>query len=187
MHWLVWLPVLVVGVGLIVWGAEAFAEKLGQAATRLGIGGFALALLLSGAEPEELATVVTASIRHAPGIGLGDVIGANVAMCLVALGLGAAIETLAFSSRVFLYSLAVMFILKRGSRAKEVPIGLYLHGTSKIQVSSRQAAHWHGRIGDSVPLGRFGEYLSSSFRALAPTRRVGSPSPGQKIRATDLR
>jgi cation:H+ antiporter len=102
---IVWLVVLVAGVALIVWGAEAFAENLGHAAARLGVGAFALALLLAGAEPEELATVVASSLRGAPGIGFGDIIGANVAVCLVALGVGAAITPLVFSRRVFLYAL----------------------------------------------------------------------------------
>jgi hypothetical protein len=45
----------------------------------LRVSSFALALLLAGAEPEELATGVAASLRHAPGVAFGDVIGANVA------------------------------------------------------------------------------------------------------------
>jgi cation:H+ antiporter len=52
----VWLLAFVIGVALIVWGAEAFAEHLGAASVRLGVSAFALALLLAGAEPEELAT-----------------------------------------------------------------------------------------------------------------------------------
>lgn len=103
--WAVWLVALVGGVALIVWGAERFAEHLGRAAARLGVGAFALAVLLAGAEPEELATVVTASLRGAPGIAFGDVIGANIAMCLVALGVGAVVAPLPFSGRVFRYAL----------------------------------------------------------------------------------
>ena len=83
-----WLLVAAVGIAAIVWGAEAFAEHLSSASTRLGVSAFALAILLAGAEPEELATAVTASLRHAPAIAFGDVIGANVAICLVALGVG---------------------------------------------------------------------------------------------------
>lgn len=107
-EWLLWLVVLIVGVAMIVWGAETFAEHLGRAATRLGVGAFALALLLAGAEPEELATVVTASARGAPGIAFGDIIGSNVAMCFVALGLGAVMLPLSFSRRVFMYALAAV-------------------------------------------------------------------------------
>jgi cation:H+ antiporter len=86
MHTVLQLGAVLVGVALIVWGAETFAEHLAGVSARLGVSAFALAILLAGAEPEEVATSVTASLRHAPGIALGDVIGANIAMCLVALG-----------------------------------------------------------------------------------------------------
>ena len=106
------MPEAVVAVGLvgagvvaIVWGAEHFAENLARASTRLGVSTFALALLLAGAEPEDLATAVAATLRGAPAIAFGDVIGANVTICLVALGVGAGIATLPFGRRVFCYGL----------------------------------------------------------------------------------
>lgn len=100
-----WIALALVGLAGIVWGAEAFAEHLGGAAVALGVSSFALALLLAGAEPEELATGIAASLRHAPAVAFGDVIGANVAMCLVALGIGAVIVPLPFGRRVRLYGL----------------------------------------------------------------------------------
>src|SRR5258708_14823228 len=102
---IVWILAFLAGVALIVWGAEAFAEHLGAASVRLGVSAFALALLLAGAEPEELATVVVASLRGSPGIALGDVIGANVAICLVALGVGAVISPLPFRASVMRYAI----------------------------------------------------------------------------------
>lgn len=101
-----WLALSGVGVAAIVWGAETFAEHLAAAATRLEVSAFALAILLAGAEPEELATAVTASLRDAPAIAFGDVIGANVAICLVALGVGATIAPLPFDRQVRRYALA---------------------------------------------------------------------------------
>ena len=101
-----WLAVALAGVGAIVWGAEIFAEHLAVASTRLGVSAFALAVLLAGAEPEELATSVTASLRGSPGIAIGDVIGANVAVCLVALGVGAVLAPLPFDRRVRRYAIA---------------------------------------------------------------------------------
>lgn len=100
-----WLVIALSGVALIVWGAETFAKHLAVASTRLGVSAFALALLLAGAEPEELATAVTASLRDAPAIAFGDVIGANVAICLVALGIGALIAPLPFDKGVLRYGL----------------------------------------------------------------------------------
>lgn len=102
---LLWLIVLAAGVGAIVWGAEAFAEHLGKAAVVLGVSSFALALLLAGAEPEELATAVIASLRGSPGIALGDVIGANVTICLVALGVGALVAPLPFAGSALRYAM----------------------------------------------------------------------------------
>jgi cation:H+ antiporter len=101
-----WLALAIVGTGAIVWGAETFAEHLSVASVRLGVSAFALAILLAGAEPEELATAVTASLRRAPAIAVGDVIGANIAICLVALGVGAVIAPLPFDRRVRRYALA---------------------------------------------------------------------------------
>src|ERR1700736_5983402 len=101
-----WVIAVLAGTGAIVWGAEAFAEHLAPAAVALRVSTFALALLLAGAEPEELATGVAASLRHAPAVAFGDVLGANVAMCLVALGVGACVAPLPFGRRVRHYGLA---------------------------------------------------------------------------------
>ena len=100
------LPLIAVlaGVVIIVWGAETFAEHLAAAARQLRVTNFALALLLAGAEPEELATAVAAGLRGAPAIAFGDVIGANAAICLVALGVGAVIAPLPFGPRVRRYA-----------------------------------------------------------------------------------
>lgn len=102
---LLWIIAILLGVGCIVWGAETFARHLAAASTRLGVTAFALALLLAGAEPEELATAITASIRKAPALALGDVIGANITICLVALGVGALIAPLPFRTKVLRYAL----------------------------------------------------------------------------------
>ncbi len=100
-----WVLVILASVAAIVWGAETFAEHLGAAAVRLRVSMFALSLLLAGAEPEELATALAATLRDSPGIAFGDVIGANVAICLVALGVGAIIAPLPFGTRVRRYAL----------------------------------------------------------------------------------
>jgi cation:H+ antiporter len=108
MMMVLWGLLILVGVALIVWGSELFAEHLAAAAVRLGISSFALALLLAGAEPEELATAVTASVRNLPAIAFGDVVGTNIAMCLVALGVGALIAPLPLRHRVLRYALLAL-------------------------------------------------------------------------------
>ena len=101
-----WIFALLSGAAVITWGADKFTEYLGPAASRLGVSSFALALLLAGAEPEELVTAIIAAVRGSPGIALGDVIGANVTICLVALGVGSIIAPLPFSQRVMRYAMS---------------------------------------------------------------------------------
>ena len=102
------LVLLLVGVGLIVWGAEQFAEHLAVASARLGVTTFALAVLLAGAEPEELATAVAAGLRDVPAVAFGDVVGANAAICLVALAVGALVAPLPFSPATRRYALLAL-------------------------------------------------------------------------------
>ncbi len=98
-----WLIAMGAGTAAIVWGAEKFAEHLADASKRLGVTAFALAILLAGAEPEELATVVTASARGVDGVAFGDVIGANAAIVTIALGVGAWIVTIPFGRSIQMY------------------------------------------------------------------------------------
>lgn len=95
---------MVAGTAAIVWGAEKFAEHLADASKRLGVTAFALAVLLAGAEPEELATVVTASARDVGGVAFGDVIGANAAIVTIALGVGAWVVTIPFGRSIQRYA-----------------------------------------------------------------------------------
>jgi cation:H+ antiporter len=99
-----WLTAMAGGTAAIVWGAERFAEHLADASNRLGVTAFALAVLLAGAEPEELATVLTASARGVDGVAFGDVIGANAAIITVALGVGAWTATIPFGPRIRRYA-----------------------------------------------------------------------------------
>lgn len=99
-----WLIAMAAGTAAIVWGAERFAEHLADASKRLGVTAFALAILLAGAEPEELATVVTASVRDVGGVAFGDVIGANAAIVTIALGVGAWIVTIPFGRSIQRYA-----------------------------------------------------------------------------------
>ncbi|WP_421655415.1 sodium:calcium antiporter [Leptothermofonsia sp. ETS-13] len=145
---IVWGGVIIAGVAAIVWGAEIFAKHLGEAAVRLQVSSFALALLLAGAEPEELATTIAATLRGAPAIAFGDVIGANIAICLVALGVGAIVAPLPFGQQVMRYALvgfsigiaAVSFIWDGQVTGLEgaILLALYVLYISVIWILERQ-------------------------------------------------
>lgn len=86
---LVALGLLGLGVLLLLAGAELFTEAAVKAARALGITTLALGLLAAGAEPEELFTAALAAWKQAPDIAVGDIVGTNVTILTLALGLGA--------------------------------------------------------------------------------------------------
>ena len=91
---------------LLTAGAELFAEHASAAGRRLGVTALAVGLVLAGAEPEELVTAIFASLRHHPGIAVGDAIGANVTMLTLVLGLAAVFRPLPFGRSIRVYALA---------------------------------------------------------------------------------
>ena len=95
---------LLVAAGLLVAGAELFVENAAAAAARLGVTLLATAVLLAGAEPEELLTAVLASAQDRPGLAVGDAVGANVTMLTGALGLAAVVRPLPIGARTRLYA-----------------------------------------------------------------------------------
>jgi cation:H+ antiporter len=154
------LVALAGGVALVVVGAEVFAEHLEAASRRLGVSAFALALLLAGAEPEELATTVAASLRKAPAIAFGDVIGANIAMCLVALPVGALVAPLPFGPRVRRYALLAL------------PLGVVA-----------AVVAWNGRVGR--PAGALLVALYIAYVAAIWVRERRPPALGEVAELTD--
>src|SRR5512145_322903 len=97
---------LVLGAGLLTVGAEAFAEHITEAASRLGVSVLALGVLLAGAEPEEAVTAMLAAGQGHPALAAGDAIGANLVILTVAIGLAALLTPLPVSRRVMEYAAA---------------------------------------------------------------------------------
>ena len=97
---------LVAGAGLLTAGAEAFAEHISEAASRLGVSVLALGVLLAGAEPEEAVTAMVASGQGHPALAAADAIGANLVILTVTIGLAALLTPLPVSRRVMEYAAA---------------------------------------------------------------------------------
>jgi cation:H+ antiporter len=95
---------LVLGAGLLTAGAEAFAEHISEAASRLGVTVLALGILLAGAEPEEAVTAMLASGQGHPALAAGDAIGANLVILTVTIGLAALLTPLPVGRRVMEYA-----------------------------------------------------------------------------------
>jgi len=94
------LGLLAVGTLLLVLGADWFLDGAGDLARALGVSALVVGVLLAGLEPEEMLTAAIASARGAPTLAVGNVIGTNVTMVTVALGLSALIFPMTISVRV---------------------------------------------------------------------------------------
>src|ERR1700693_1745137 len=85
------LGLLLIGTALLIVGADWFLDGAGDLARALGVSALVLGVLLAGLEPEEMLTAAIASARGAPALAVGNVIGTNVTIVTVALGLSALI------------------------------------------------------------------------------------------------
>jgi len=84
---LVALALVAAGAVLLTLGAEAFTEHIAAAARALRVSTFGLAVLAAGAEPEEAWTAAVAAYRDRPDLAAGNVIGANLVIASLTLGL----------------------------------------------------------------------------------------------------
>lgn len=77
---------LVAGLALIVWGAERFTDGAIRFAVRLALSTFFVGAVVSGLEPENLASGAAAALGGLPQIALGTVIGSTIFLLTGALG-----------------------------------------------------------------------------------------------------
>lgn len=75
-----------IGVGLVLWGAERFTDGAVRTARLFRLSPFFVGALLSGFEPENLVTGVAAALGGLPQVALGTVIGAAIFMLTAGLG-----------------------------------------------------------------------------------------------------
>jgi cation:H+ antiporter len=78
---------LVAGLALVVWGAERFTDGAIHVAARLAMSTFFVGAVVSGFEPENLASGTAAALGGLPQIALGTVIGSTIFLLTAALGL----------------------------------------------------------------------------------------------------
>ncbi|HEV2236310.1 MAG TPA: sodium:calcium antiporter [Ktedonobacterales bacterium] len=83
------LGLLIAGGALLIKGADWFTDGAGDLARSLGVSALLIGIVLAGLEPEEMLTAAIAAGRGATDLAVGNVIGTNVTMVTLALGLGA--------------------------------------------------------------------------------------------------
>ncbi|HKO75248.1 MAG TPA: hypothetical protein VJU01_08025 [Gaiellaceae bacterium] len=91
---LVSLAMLAAGLVLVVAGAELFFEGILSAAGRLGVSAFALTVVISGFEVENLAAGIAANLNGLPNAAAGTFLGGTTFLALAVAGSGALIAPL---------------------------------------------------------------------------------------------
>jgi cation:H+ antiporter len=88
---LVAVALLVCGLVVVVAGAELFFAGLVAVATRLRVSAFALTVVISGLELENLAAGIAANAKGFPGAAAGTFLGGTTFLALGVAGVGAVI------------------------------------------------------------------------------------------------
>lgn len=94
------LGLLIVGAALLVKGADWFTDGASDLARSLGVSALLVGIVLAGLEPEEMLTAAIASGRGAAGLAIGNVIGTNITIATLALGLAAALVPIRLPANV---------------------------------------------------------------------------------------
>ena len=90
---------LLVGLGLIVLGADWLVDGASAIARRAGVSDkfIAITILAGGTSFPELATCIVAAAKHKDKLALGNILGSNVFNILLILGCSSVITPLSFN------------------------------------------------------------------------------------------
>jgi len=101
---------LLLGVGLLYGGGEALVEGASDLARRLGMSTLVIGLTVVafGTSAPELAATLTATLDGSPELGLGNVVGSNIANIGLILGVSALLLPLHTTTRFILREIPFM-------------------------------------------------------------------------------
>jgi cation:H+ antiporter len=144
---------LLLGADLLVRGAVGLAQRFGVSPLLIG-----LTLVGFGTSVPETATALSAVLGDAPGIALGNIVGANIANCLAIVGVAAIISPIAVPSD----------LVRREGSALIVATALFV-GWGSFSV--------FGPVSGAVMLFLLGFYLWSVTRQDIAADDVGDETP----------
>jgi len=140
---LIQLVMFLVGLALLVVGANLFIKGAGGIALRFGISPFVVGMVLVGfgTSMPELAVNLTAVFEQRLDLAVGNVVGSNISNVGLILGAAALIAPMAIPRRVFRSELPVLVGLSLGfwllvldGRLGRIDAGLLLAGFAVVMV-----------------------------------------------------
>ncbi len=153
----------IIGLGLLVVGAEALIKGATHLAATIGVSPLIIGLTIValGTSAPELAIGVQAALMGEPDIVLGDVVGSNIFNILFVLGLTACIHPLPISRRLvqvdvpLMIGLSIILFLMALNGTIQRSDGLLLFGGILLYVA------WSIRQSQHVGEGRMAEYAEA--------------------------
>lgn len=133
------VPMVVIGMVAVVFGAELTVRSVVELAYMLQIDQTVIAVIVVGIGTSlpELSISVSAILKKRSKLSVGNLIGSNIFDTLVPVGAAAAISELTFASNMLRFDLPFLFLLsavalfsfarKRGLRRKEALVLLALY------------------------------------------------------------
>ena len=110
-----WLSIVlfVIGLGLLLAGAEVLVKGASRLAIAAGISPLVIGLTVVafGTSTPELVVSVSSGLTGQPGIALGNVVGGNIFNVLVILGLAAMIVPLAVNEKLIRFEVPLMMVI----------------------------------------------------------------------------
>jgi cation:H+ antiporter len=193
------------GVVLIVAGAELFFEGILSAAGRLGVSAFALTVVVSGFEVENLAAGIAADLNGLPNAAAGTFLGGTTFLALGVAGTGALIAPLRArlpSAALVWTAVAPLPLLLFGldgtlSRLEGAALvvwfgvallGLWRAGRSLLGLGDlpRQRFPWARIVGGLTVLGVAGELLGEGLRRVVSGFGISESLLGNTVLAASV-
>lgn len=110
---LLWIVTVVLGLAMLVWGADRFVVGASATARNLGIPPLIIGLTVVGlgTSAPEIMVSITASLQGNPALAVGNAVGSNIANVGLVLGTTALIAPLAVSSGTLKREFPIMFVV----------------------------------------------------------------------------
>lgn len=127
--------ILLLGLVFLVKGSDYFVKSASAIAEKLGVSEFVIGLTLVavGTSIPELASSILASIQHASGIVVGNVVGSNIVNIGLIVGLAAflspmktEVEMLRRDGYIMLFAAVLFFVFALNGELSKIESGIFL-------------------------------------------------------------
>lgn len=160
------VAILVVGIGVLYFGADWLVRGAARMAASLGVSPIVVGLTVVslGTSAPELVVCVIAALEGRPGLATGNVLGSNLANMGLILGVTALITPLAVQARVVWREMPIMLAITVGLYALVWDLNLgRVDGVILLVVLGAYIISAFRTVGEKAPelLGEYGELLAA--------------------------